>query len=77
MRKSGRYYDDDLYRRQAIATKYENMRNGASAKTWSAEMAAYCYTELCPVPGQRMHPADVGRSGVKTEMTGEGRDIDG
>lgn len=65
MRKLGRYYDDDLYKRQAIAAKYENMRNDAPAKTWSAEMAAYCYTELCPVPEQRKHPADVGRSGLR------------
>lgn len=33
--------------------KYENMLKGAPAKTWSARMPAYCYTELCADPGMK------------------------
>lgn len=37
--------------------KMEIMLREPRPKTWSARMPAYCYTELCPVPGLRRWPA--------------------
>lgn len=33
--------------------RYEEMITGPRARTWSAQMPAYCFTELCPDPQYR------------------------
>lgn len=36
--------------------EYRQMAESPEPHTWSAQMPAYCYTELCPVPGFRELP---------------------
>lgn len=38
---------------KASQTGYEEMITGPRARTWSAQMPAYCFTELCPDPQYR------------------------